>query len=79
MVRRKMKRTPNPAEIVASTPVENKQVNNNLEQLNNRWNDVFRQFSNSNDYMAGLVSWYTNNPWVQNQRLKNLKSPPMFM
>lgn len=50
-----------------------------VDGLNNRWNKLFEKyFTNGFDYMSTIQSWYTANPYVQNQRLKNLKANPIF-
>ena len=55
--------------------LNNKEIEGKKLAIQDRWNKLFSQYGNANvDYMGALQSWYTSNPWVQNQRLKNLKS-----
>jgi len=65
-----------------STPIEQKTITQTTEQkienIKNRWNEIFSNFSNV-DYIAAMQTWYTSNPYVQNDRLKNLKTNPVFV
>jgi len=54
------------------------EINQAYQEVSNRWTKIFNQYGNSADYTSAMQSWYTSNPYVQNQRLKNLKSMPVF-
>lgn len=75
MARTKKEQLPNTPVATIVTPVRTV----NVDQLNNRWNTIFsKYYNNGGDYLVAMQTWYTSNPYVQNTRLKQLKSNPVF-
>ena len=67
-------------ESLVSTPESTLSPDLTIEykKVADKWNRIYNKYGSDVDYNAAMQTWYTSNPYVQNQRLKNLKSMPIF-
>lgn len=72
------KKTTQP-EITPETILAVEQPSYSIEQTAQRWQNLFSSGYSSNDFLQAFGGVLGRNPYVQNQRLKRLKSLPIFM